>query len=36
MRDWLFLLAPPGLIFYFVAFPDQFHAFVIWARNIMM
>ena len=28
MRDWLFLLAPPALIIYFVAFPDQFHAFM--------
>jgi hypothetical protein len=32
MRDWLFLLAPPALIFYFIAFPDQFYAFVFWAR----
>jgi hypothetical protein len=35
MRDWLFLLAPPALIFYFVAFPDQFHTFVMWARNML-
>ena len=35
MRDWLFLLAPPALIFYFVAFPSQFDAFVFWMKNIM-
>ena len=22
MRDWLFLLAPPALIFYFIAYPE--------------
>jgi len=35
MRDWLFLLAPPALILYFVTFPDQFHSFMIWARTMM-
>jgi len=35
MRNWLFLLAPPALIFYFVAFPGQFDAFVFWMKNIM-
>ena len=34
MRDWLFLLAPPALIFYFIA-PDQFYAFVFWARHLI-
>jgi len=35
MRDWLFLLTPPAMIFYFIAFPDQFYAFVAWARNLI-
>ena len=34
MRDWLFLLAPPALIFYFIAYPDSFYAFVSWARHL--
>ena len=33
MRNWLFLLAPPALIFYFVAFPGQFDAFVFWMKK---
>jgi hypothetical protein len=35
MREWLFLLAPPALIFYFIAYPAQFYAFVAWARVMM-
>ena len=35
MRDWLFLLAPPALIFYFIAYPEQFYAFVNWARHVI-
>jgi len=35
MRDWLFLLTPPAMIFYFIAFPDRFGAFVAWARTLM-
>jgi len=35
MRDWLFLLAPPAMIFYFIAFPDRFDAFVAWARTLI-
>jgi hypothetical protein len=35
MRDWLFLLAPPAVIFYFIAFPEQFYAFVAWARYLI-
>jgi hypothetical protein len=35
MREWLFLLAPPALIFYFIAYPTQFYAFVAWARVMM-
>ena len=35
MREWLFLLGPPALIFYFIAYPTQFYAFVAWARIVM-
>jgi len=35
MRDWLFLLAPPALIFYFIAFPEGFYALVGWARMLI-
>jgi len=35
MRDWLFLLAPPAVIFYFIAFPDRFYSLVTWARTLL-
>jgi hypothetical protein len=35
MRDWLFLLAPPALIFYFIAYPDKFYEFVFWAKRLI-
>jgi hypothetical protein len=35
MRDWLFLLAPPALIFFFIAFPEAFYALVSWARMVI-
>ncbi|HET7805415.1 MAG TPA: hypothetical protein VFL53_14320 [Pseudolabrys sp.] len=35
MRDWLFLLAPPALIFYFIAYPDKFYEFVFWAKKLI-
>jgi hypothetical protein len=31
MRDWLLVLAPIALVFYFLLYPNQFHAFVAWA-----
>jgi len=31
MRDIIFMLAPIGLIIYFVVYPDQFNAFLSWA-----
>jgi len=31
MRDLLFMLAPVGLIIYFVFYPDQFNALLTWA-----
>ena len=35
MRDWLFLLAPPALIFYFIAYPNKFYEFVFWAKRLI-
>jgi hypothetical protein len=35
MRDWLLLLAPIALIVYFLAYPDQFSAFVSWASHLI-
>jgi len=35
MRDWLMLLAPLGVIFYFVVFPDHFSAFMAWATGLL-
>jgi hypothetical protein len=31
MRDIIFMLAPIGLIIYFVVYPDQFNALLSWA-----
>jgi hypothetical protein len=33
MRDWLLLLAPIALVIYFLAYPDQFSAFMAWAAQ---
>lgn len=35
MRDAIFLLAPVGLIIYFVAYPDQFTAFLNWVGQFL-
>ena len=35
MRDWLLLLAPIALIVYFLAYPDQFSAFMTWAAHLV-
>ena len=35
MRDWLLLLGPIALIVYFLAYPDQFSAFVSWASRLV-
>lgn len=34
MRDWLLLLTPIALIIYFLAYPDQFVAFIGWAKQL--
>lgn len=35
MRDLIFMLAPVGLIVYFVVYPDQFNAFLYWAGQYL-
>ena len=35
MRDLLFMLAPVVLIIYFLIYPDQFSAFLMWARQLL-
>ena len=35
MRDWLLMLAPVGLVLYFVLFPNQFGAFMGWATHLL-
>jgi hypothetical protein len=35
MRDWLLMLAPIGLIVYFLMYPDQFSALVDWAEQFI-
>jgi hypothetical protein len=32
MRDWILLLTPIGLIAFFLVYPDEFIAFINWAR----
>jgi hypothetical protein len=35
MRDLIFMLAPVALVIYFVAYPDQFSAFLNWAGQFL-
>jgi hypothetical protein len=35
MRDAIFMLAPVALVVYFVAYPDQFSAFLSWAGQFI-
>jgi hypothetical protein len=35
MREWILALAPIGAIFYFIMYPDQFHAFIDWAERLL-
>ena len=35
MRDWLLLLTPIALVIYFLAYPDQFSAFMAWAQSFI-
>lgn len=35
MREWLYVLLPVAIIFYFLIFPDQFSMFVNWATSFL-
>ena len=35
MRDWFLPLVPVATVIYFVAYPQQFDAFVLWAETLM-
>jgi len=35
MRDFLLLFAPIFLIVYFLVYPDQFVAFLMWAQRLV-
>ena len=35
MRDWWLVLLPIGIVLYFVVFPDQFSAFIVWAEGLI-
>lgn len=33
MREWLYVLVPLAVIFYFLIYPDQFSIFMTWVTN---
>jgi hypothetical protein len=35
MRDWLLVLAPIGLIVYFLVYPERFSTLVGWAEQFV-
>ena len=35
MREWLLVLAPVAVIGYFIMFPDQYAAAVVWAERFV-
>jgi len=35
MREWNLVLAPVIVIFYFIAFPAQFSALILWAGRFV-
>jgi hypothetical protein len=35
MRDSIFMLAPAGLVVYFLLYPDQFNEFLAWAGRYL-
>jgi hypothetical protein len=35
MRDWVFMLGPAALLFYFLFNPDQFTAFAYWVEHLI-
>lgn len=35
MREWLYLLGPIAIVFYFVIFPEQFNMLLRWAEVVI-
>jgi hypothetical protein len=35
MRDWLFILAPITAVAYFLAYPNEFRAFLAWFGRLI-
>ncbi len=35
MREWLLMLIPVTLVFYFIIYPDQFSAALSWLGSLM-
>jgi hypothetical protein len=35
MREWLYVLAPVLVVAYFMIFPDQYAAVVVWAERFV-
>lgn len=33
MRDWLFVIIPIAVVCYFVVYPEQFHALMLWVEQ---
>ena len=33
MRDWLYVLLPVAVVFFFLIYPDQFSALMTWATS---
>jgi hypothetical protein len=35
MRDWLYVLGPIAIVFYFLVNPDQFNALLYWVASLI-
>jgi len=35
MRDWVLVLTPIAVVVYFIVYPDQFHAFMMWIERLI-
>jgi hypothetical protein len=35
MREWMYVVSPILVVAYFVAFPGQFHEFVLWFGRML-
>lgn len=35
MREWFYVLAPVLIVAYFIVFPDQYYAAIVWAERFV-